>query len=89
MKYIPTSESLPEEGKIVMTKIDDANGLRNETTLKRQGNLWFFPDGSMYVYYRPTHWRDLTETERAKEKASFMQARDESATKYERLMASL
>jgi membrane protein implicated in regulation of membrane protease activity len=26
--------------------------------------LWFFPDGSIYVYYEPTHWRAtrLTET---------------------------
>jgi hypothetical protein len=89
MKYIPTSESLPEDGKIVMTKIDDANGLRNESTLKRQGNLWFVPDGSMYVYYRPTHWRDLTEAERAKEKANLMQAHAESMAKHERLMATL
>lgn len=41
----------------VMTKIDDANGSRNEQSLVRHGNLWFFPDMSMYVYYRPTHWR--------------------------------
>jgi len=40
-----------------MTKIDDGKGVRNETTLKRQGNLWFYPDMSMYVYYTPTHWR--------------------------------
>jgi hypothetical protein len=24
--------------------------------LKRQGRLWFLPDGSMYVYYHVTHW---------------------------------
>jgi hypothetical protein len=42
----------------VDTKIDDAAGVRNEQPLVRQGNLWFFPDRSMYVYYRPTHWRD-------------------------------
>ena len=41
-------------GRIVETKIDDKDGLRNQTTLKRQGNLWYFPDDSMYVYYRPT-----------------------------------
>ena len=45
------------EGVVVWTKIDDANGVRNETKLKRQKNLWFLPDGSMYVYYRPTHWK--------------------------------
>lgn len=43
----------------VMTKIDDADGVRNEQTLKRSGNLWFVPDGSMYVYYRPTHWKPV------------------------------
>jgi hypothetical protein len=41
----------------VETKIDDANGPRNYAILKRQGRLWFTRDGSMYVYYTPTHWR--------------------------------
>lgn len=54
--WIRTIDRLPEEGIPVDTKIDDADGLRNEQTLKRQGSLWFFPDGSMYVYYQPTHW---------------------------------
>ncbi len=51
--------NLPDHNKIVMTKIDDADGCRNEQTLKRQGTLWYVPDGSMYVYYRPTHWREV------------------------------
>jgi hypothetical protein len=45
------------ENVIVMTKIDDGKGIRNVTTLKRRGNLWWFPDDSMYCYYRPTHFR--------------------------------
>jgi hypothetical protein len=45
------------EGVTVLTKIDDEHGVRNEQLLKRNGNLWFFPDGSMYVYYWPTHWK--------------------------------
>lgn len=45
------------EGVVVDTKIDDADGVRNEQPLKRKGNLWFVPDGTMYVYYEPTHWR--------------------------------
>jgi hypothetical protein len=49
----------PPEGVVVETKIDDNKGLRNEATLLRRGNLWFVPDGSMYVYYTPTHWRYL------------------------------
>lgn len=51
-----THETSPE-GVEVLTKIDDSKGVRNVCTLKRQGNLWFYPDGSMYVYYTPTHWR--------------------------------
>jgi hypothetical protein len=56
-----TDESLPPEGRIVETKIHDRDGLRNEGKLKRYGGLWFVPDGSMYVYYTPTHWRDVPE----------------------------
>lgn len=46
--------------EVVETKIDDENGERNHSLLRRQGRLWFVPNGSMYVYYRPTHWRRLT-----------------------------
>lgn len=48
-------------GKVVMTKIDDERGPRNEQTLKRiaGSNLWWTPDGSMYVYYAPTHWKPV------------------------------
>jgi hypothetical protein len=54
---------LPPVDVVVETKIDDAHGVRNVTTLKRYQrepttrSLWFMPDGSMYVYYEPTHWR--------------------------------
>lgn len=47
------------EGVVVWTMIADGQGVRNETMLKRSGRLWFVPDGSMYVYYSPTHWRAL------------------------------
>lgn len=47
------------DGVEVMTKIDDADGCRNEQSLTRQGRLWFFPDMSMYVYYTPTHWMPM------------------------------
>lgn len=50
-----TIESAPEN-IVVWTKIDDSNGLRNVQKLKRMQNLWWFEDGSMYVYYTPTHW---------------------------------
>lgn len=57
--WISTAKLLPPEGKIVMTKIDDENGCRSEGRLQRQGKLWFAPDGGMYVYYMPTHWREI------------------------------
>lgn len=59
MNYLP-SDTAPE-GVAVMTKIDDAQGFRNEQIMVRQGNLWFV--GETYVYYRPTHWRPLTARE--------------------------
>lgn len=56
-KWFECRKVLPRNGQVVQTKIDDANGKRNEQPLKRDGRLWFLPDGSMYVYYVPTHWR--------------------------------
>lgn len=53
-----TIETAPEN-QVVWTIISDAYGLRNEAKLKRNGRLWWFPDGSMYVYYQPTHWKPL------------------------------
>lgn len=57
VEWIPVIKSLPLDGIIVETKIDDGNGVRNVQELKRIGRLWYHPDGSMYVYYTPTHWR--------------------------------
>lgn len=51
-----TIDTAPAE-EVVLTKIDDDDGVRNVQALKRSGRLWFVPDGSMYVYYTPTHWR--------------------------------
>jgi hypothetical protein len=59
-QWTRTVDSLPRENVVVLTKIDDVHGLRNEARLKRRGNLWFLPDDSMYVYYTPTHWTDVT-----------------------------
>jgi hypothetical protein len=57
--WITCRTQLPIDGRVVETKIEDENGARNQCTLFRRGNLWFFPDASMYVYYTPTHWRIL------------------------------
>lgn len=48
-------ETAPE-GIIVRTLIADGSGPRNFQELVRRANLWWLPDGSMYVYYQPTHW---------------------------------
>lgn len=56
-EWISTNRQDPPHDTVVQTKIDDADGCRNEGTLRKRGNLWFTPDGAMYVYYRPTHWR--------------------------------
>lgn len=53
-------ETAPD-GVVVMTKIDDGLGARNEQLLRCRGRLWWFPDDSMYVYYHPTHWAPVTE----------------------------
>ena len=45
-----------------MTKIEDADGGRNEQILVRNGNRWF--NGDMYVYCYPTHWRELSQMEK-------------------------
>lgn len=55
MTWQPIS-TMPD-GVTALTKIDDGNGERNVQSLKRIGALFWFPDGSMYVYYVPTHWR--------------------------------
>ncbi len=67
--WVPIRQSLPPDGEVVDTKIDSNGSVRNKGPLKRQGNLWFFPDSSMYVYYTPTHWRriDGDEGSRAEE----------------------
>ena len=56
----------PPLDTVLMTKIDDAQGCRNEGKLvfHKTGTgagMWFVPDLSIYVYYRPTHWAYLEE----------------------------
>ncbi len=56
-KWTPTADTLPPEGVLVETKIDDGRECRNEGKLRRYDNLWFLPGRFVYVYYEPTHWR--------------------------------
>lgn len=52
-----------------MTKIDDERGERNVQSLVKRTRvqgfrpLFWTPDGSMYVYYTPTHWKHLDGSE--------------------------
>ena len=47
-----------------MTRIDDEDGIRNEQSLKRSGDVWFHSGfGGYRIYYTPTHWRELKEGE--------------------------
>ena len=77
------------DNRVVLTKIDDGQGARNHQALKRSGNLWYVPDGSMYVYYRPTHWRELTDTEREVEIARARTTLAQHSDSYTRTFAAL
>lgn len=59
--YIACAEQMPPNGTLVMTKIDDGRGVRNEQKLAFHSNLWWTGEGgdAMYVYYSPTHWKPL------------------------------
>lgn len=51
--YIPCSVKLPPEREVVETV--SPGGLIQ--MLQRIGRLWFYADGSGYVYYEPAMWR--------------------------------
>ena len=57
-KWEVITEVQPPQGVVVLTKIDGDGVSRNEQDLVRKGNLWFFQDMSMYVYYTPTHFKE-------------------------------
>jgi hypothetical protein len=52
-------------GVVVDTIIRDTDGERNHQPMKASQRapdcrvMWWFPDGSVYVYYTPTHWREM------------------------------
>lgn len=52
--YTPCAERFPPERVVVETV--SPGGLVQD--LQRIGRLWFFPDGSAYVYYEPAMWRE-------------------------------
>lgn len=61
MDWISTNEKLPPENQIVQTKIDDKDGIRNETQLIFYKNLWCVPhspqtsssDSAYFALYLP------------------------------------
>jgi hypothetical protein len=57
--WIPCTDELPPDGEIVMTKIDDGKGLRNEQKLQLRGRLWWTSDMEMCAYHTPTHWQRI------------------------------
>lgn len=58
--WVSVKDKLPENGEVVETKVEEEKWVRKEQRLKRRGNLWLLEDGSMYVYYTPTHWRSVS-----------------------------
>lgn len=46
-------------GQVIRTRINDADGIRNDQYLKLgiTNNLWWMPRDEMYVYYTPTEWQ--------------------------------
>lgn len=52
-------DALPPQNTLVITKIDDEHGVRNEAKLKLKDDLWWTECGMMYVYYTPTHWANI------------------------------
>ena len=48
-----TKDCLPPEGELV-TVLTPGGDVR---MLVRDNNLWFLPDMSMYVYFRPVAWK--------------------------------
>lgn len=49
-------DSLPTPGEVVKTI--SPGGIEAELMYDKSG-LWFFPDGSMYVYYTPQFWKRM------------------------------
>lgn len=57
LNWTRVDRSLPVEGVPVLTLSPGGQ----QQVLKRVGRLWFFPDGSMYVYYVPAYWRPISQ----------------------------
>lgn len=57
-KWIPvTSGLLPDHARVV--EVLASGGERSQ--LRYDSGLWWLPDGSMHVYFTPTHWREVVD----------------------------
>jgi hypothetical protein len=56
--YKSIDQLTPQE-QILETCIIEDGKIRMEQCLIKKGNLWWFTDMSMYVYYTPTHYRTI------------------------------
>lgn len=63
-EWTPCVDKMPPEHVMVLTKIDDERGVRNEQKLCWHSHLWWTDCGpaAIYVYYTPTHWRFVVTT---------------------------
>ena len=60
MCWIDCDVGKPPDNIEVKTRVEDIEGnVSRQQNLSLFNNLWFLPDMSMMVYYRPTHWKPL------------------------------
>lgn len=59
MKWVRVTDELPPRGVMVPTKVEDAEGVRNQQDLAfgLYGTGLWWSSAELYVYYRPSHWR--------------------------------
>lgn len=82
-------KAIPTQGRIVMTKLDDTQGCRNEQPLKLIGRLWYVPNEAIYVYYAPTHWRPLAAFEKDRLFDELAKQHRESVNQSDRILTEL
>jgi hypothetical protein len=58
------TESDPPPTGVVVRAMDSGGHVQD---LVFEGNLWWFPDRSMYVYFRPVFWTEAPATDNRKE----------------------
>lgn len=49
----------PNQDEVVETCVIDEGGQRMESKHLWRNYRWWTPDGEMYIYYNPTHWKRI------------------------------